>query len=227
MKIDCVIPTRGDRKDYVDFAVKQMKNQTMPPSEIDVVDHPPRRKGKVDLASRFKIGIERRLAAGADVIFFIEDDDFYTPDYIKTMIQMWSTSGNKTLFGIDETIYYHLGLRRVGFQTHKGRASMYSSMITKGFDMSIWPKDPARFVDLKIWKSTKSKNKKAVTPLDTLCMGVKHGTGMCGGSMHDAKRFLRVFRNNGRPDSDLKYLQQITGPGFWFYKSIINADEKN
>ena len=223
MKIDCVIPTRGDRKDFVDFVVKQMENQTLPIDEIDVVDHPPA-NSKVDLASRFRIGIERRLAAGADVVFFIEDDDFYRHEYIASMMQMWNASGRPALFGLDVTVYYHLNLRMSGHHTHKGRASMYSSMVTKDFDMSRWPKDPERFVDLKIWKQAKSK--KAVSPMETICLGIKHGVGKCGGSMHDPKKFLRVFSQKGVPDPGLEYLQTTTGPGFWFYKSIINQSKR-
>lgn len=224
MNIHCVIPTRGDRPEFVEFVVRQMQNQTLKPDFIDVIDHPPK-SHHVDLPSRFQIGIERRLADGADVIFFIEDDDFYRQEYIETMMKMWIGAGKPALFGLDVTIYYHLGLRMAGSQKHTGRASMYSSMISKDFDMSEWPKDPERFVDLKIWKNGNSK--KAVSPIDTLCLGIKHGHGKCGGSMHDPNNFLRAFKETLMPDDSLSYLKNFTGPGFWFYKSIINAQEES
>ena len=224
MKIDCIIPTRGDRKEFVEFSVKQMENQTRKPDEIDVIDYPPINH-HVDLPSRFRTGIQRRLEAGADIIFFIEDDDFYRPEYIETMIKMWTGAGQPALFGLDITVYYHLGLRMAGWQKHAGRASMYSSLITKEFDLSEWPKDPERFVDIQIWKN--GNNKKAVSPIDAICLGIKHGHGKCGGSMHDPNNFLRAFRQTSMPDPDLSYLKAMTGPGFWFYKSIINKQDGN
>ena len=224
MKIDCVIPTRGNRKDFVDFAVKQIENQTFPPDFIEIVDHPPD-SDKTDIASRYKIGIDRRLNAGADIIFFIEDDDFYCQNYIETMIKMWTAAGKPSLFGLDVTTYYHIGLKIYGDQSHEGRSSMYCTMMTKDFNVSNWPKDPDPFVDLKIWKG--NKDKKAVTPVDTICLGIKHGQGKCAGSMHNANKFNKAFniRHKGKADSDLSYLQKITGPGFWFYKSMINGME--
>jgi hypothetical protein len=96
-------------------------------------------------------------------------------------------------------------------------------MITKDFDMSIWPKDPERFVDLKIWKQT--KDKKAVSAIDAICLGIKHGHGKCGGSMHHPTKFMRMFRENNMPDTNLDFLSQMTGPGFWFYRAIMNKQE--
>lgn len=223
MKIDCVIPTRGDRSDFVDFAVKQLENQTLKPDFIEIVDHPPD-TSKVDLASRYEIGIERRLNAGADVIFFIEDDDFYFSNYIETMVQMWIAAGKPSLFGLSSTTYYHLGVRMFGTMKHEGRSSMFCSMITKNFNMSNWPKDPDPFVDLKIWKGT--KDKKAVQVLSDICLGIKHGCGKCGGSMHSPHRFQNAFKRTGLIDHELKCLQEITGEGFWFYKAIINQEYK-
>jgi len=196
-----------------------MEAQTRVPDFINIVDHPIE-SNAVDLASRFKIGIQTSLKMGADLIFFIEDDDFYRPEYIKTMVQLWTGAGKPALFGLDVTIYYHLGLKMAGSIKHPGRASMYSTMITKDFDMSVWPEDPERFVDVKVWKDAVSK--KAVTPTDTICIGIKHGHGLCGGSMHDPKRFLSMFRETKMPDENLNFLSDFTGPGFWFYKSIIN-----
>jgi len=222
LNIHAIIPTRGDRQQFVEFAVKQMENQTLKPDMISVIDYTPK-DTRVDLASRFQYGIEQALQAGADVIFFIEDDDFYSAQYIETMIQMWIGADKPSLFGLDTTIYYHLGLKMAGWIKHEGRASMYSTMITKDFNMSVWPNDPERFVDLKIWKRT--QDKKAVAPMDALCLGIKHGHGKCGGSMHDPNKFIRMFREKNLPDNSLNYLKRMTGPGFWFYRAIMNEQE--
>jgi len=222
LNIHAIIPTRGDRKEFVEFAVRQMENQTLSPNKISVIDYPPT-STKVDLASRFKYGIIQALADGADIIFFIEDDDFYRQEYIETMTQMWLGAGQPSLFGLDTTIYYHLGLKMAGWVKHLGRASMYSTMISKDFDISVWPNDPERFVDLKIWKQT--KDKKAAPPIDMICLGIKHGHGKCGGSMHDPDKFMRMFRQHNLPDYNLDYLKQMTGPGFWFYRAIMNGQD--
>jgi len=219
VNIHAVVPTRGDRRDFVLFAVQQMKNQTVKPDFIHVVDYKPA-SDAVDIASRFKFGIQNSLMMGADLIFFIEDDDFYRPEYIETMLTLWCGAGKPDLFGLDVTVYYHLGLKMSGSVKHPGRASLYSTMITKDFDMSKWPDDPERFVDIKIWNQ--DVRKKAVTPPDIICLGIKHGHGKCGGSMHDEKRFLKQFRETKMPDGNLNFFSEFTGPGFWFYKAIIN-----
>ena len=224
MNIHAVIPTRGDRPDFVKFAVQQMESQTVKPDFINVVDYPPE-SDAVDLASRFKCGIQKSLEMGADLIFFIEDDDFYRPEYIETMLNLWTGAEKPDLFGLDVTIYYHLGLKMSGSVKHPGRASMYNTMITKDFDLSVWPdENPNLYLDIKIWKNSGSK--KAVTPKDTLCLGIKHGHGKCGGSMHAPDRFLSMFRETKMPDGNLSFLSDFTGPGFWFYKAIINKQEK-
>jgi len=222
LKIGVVIPTRGDRPDFVDFAVRQMESQTMKVDQFEIVDHPAESK-EVDLASRFRIGIERCFSADADVVFFIEDDDFYKLNYIEAMMTLWAGARMPVLFGLDITSYYHLGIRMVGCVCHPGRASMYSSMVSKDFDLTAWPKDPERFVDIEIWKKTPGAV--AVSPGQFINMGIKHGHGMCGGGMHDPKRFQRMFRNTKQEDENLDYLKEFTGPGFWFYKAIINQLE--
>ncbi len=222
LKVHVIIPTRGDRPDFVLFAQKQMEGQTRKPDFIEVVDFPPQ-SGRCDIASRTKKGILNRLEAGADVVFIIEDDDFYCSEYIETMVDMWIGAGKPALFGINFSVLYHLGLRAWGRQEHEGRASLYNTLISKDFNMDVWPKDPERFVDLKIWKS-KINKKSAVPCPKILSLGIKHGQGMCGGSMHAPERFVRTTRGTKNSDDNLEYLQQITGLGFWFYKCIINND---
>ena len=122
MKIGILIPTRGDRKELLLYALRQMDRQTRKPDMIELVDDAPL-NGDKDITWRYRLGCERIFSKGADVVFLIEDDDWYSPDYIETMMNKWEESGKPGIFGIEETTYYHLGLRSFQHEVHKGRAS--------------------------------------------------------------------------------------------------------
>ena len=225
MNIHALIPTRGDRKSFVEFAVAQMQRQTRVPDVIEVVDYQPASPA-VDIASRFKFGIEKCFRAGADVVFFIEDDDFYSEKYIESMIKYWFHAEKPALFGIDSTVYYHLGLRMYAPIKHPGRASMYNTMISEDFDMSIWPEDPERYVDVAVWD--KAVDKKTVSIPEPISLGIKHGhrNGLTGGSMHNPDRFLASSPKSKVADPDLNFLRHFTGVGFEFYEKIIAKNAK-
>lgn len=217
MKIGVIIPTRGDRNQLLDFALKQLDKQTVKPDLIEIVNDKPT-SGDKDITKRYRIGFERIIAKGADVIFLIEDDDYYSPFYIETMMENWNKNGNPNIFGIGETIYYHLALRGYNKTAHAGRASAFTTMITKeGILNMIWPKDNYAFTDIEFWKHIQGKT---FIPTGTLAIGIKgHKNGtVFGGMGHRANERLYTNRDEG-----LVWLKNnVDAESFVFYSNISN-----
>lgn len=179
-----------------------MTNQTRK-ADIDIiVDY--RWSGRMDLPERYRDGFERAFAAGADVAFAIEDDDYYPPDYIERMVTEWELKGKPVLFGIEETTYYHIGRREYKQMHHTGRSSMFTTMVTPeimkhDFADSVW-------LDIHLWGLDVSKGFAVQAPK---ALGIKHGEGVCGGAGH-GKQFNYPYK-----DSDHKFLKSITNDEFY------------
>lgn len=208
MKIGIIIPTRGDRTLFLDFAKKQIAKQLRKPNEIIIVDDPPL-NNKKDITYRYKLGIERAVAKGCDVMLFWEDDDWYHPDYIRWMIDEWEKKGKPKLFGIDETYYYHIGVDKYLYMKHHTRASAFCTLVTPEILTSFtWPDFTYPFVDLKLWRFFQHKGAVAV-PFGKIirAIGIKHGIGLTGGGGH-RKNFkwsnhsgLQWFKDNVDKDA--------------------------
>lgn len=216
MKIGVLIPTRGDRPELLKHALKQMEQQTRKPDLIEIVDDAPLNKDK-DITWRYRIGCERILRKEADAVFLIEDDDWYSNDFIERMLSAWEFAGHPEIFGIGETIYYHLGLKSYCLQSHSGRASAFCTMITKeGISKMKWPNDNYPFTDIEFWKSISGKT---FIPGKTIAIGMKgHKTGsLFGGMGHNEN--TSMYKNN---DHDLNWLKsKIDTDSFEFYKKYL------
>ncbi|MES2397943.1 MAG: hypothetical protein V4549_18165 [Bacteroidota bacterium] len=195
--IGVLVITRGDRPKFLAHSKYLMDQQTIQPDIIEIVDDKPL-SDKVDITYRYRIGCERLFKKGADVIIFIEDDDFYRNDYIELMVKNWLENGAPELFGLSTTIYYNLMTNMYTHLSHPGRASMMSTMISKQAKIE-WGEDSYAYTDMILWKQLKGV---AVKLNETIAIGIKHGIGLCGGgghtlnwgayNLHDAtKEFLR------------------------------------
>lgn len=210
MKIGCLTPTRGDRPQFIEQCKRLMKLQTLKPNEWEIVDDEPL-SNEVDITYRFRIGFERLKAKGVDVVIIIEDDDYISPTYIETMFTAWVENGKPLLFGIAETIYYHLKLKAFNIIKHDGRASAMSTMISTKLDIDF-PKDNEPFFDLHLWKNYKGVTFKPKEPIN---IGIKHGIGKCGGKGH-----LLAFRYDNE-DAEMNWLKsKVDNESFKFYSSL-------
>lgn len=209
MKIGVLIITRGDRPKFLEQAKKMLKQQTLQPNEICIVDDEPL-SNDIDITYRYRIGFER-LKDKVDVIIFVENDDYYSPKYIETMVTAWVENGKPELFGIAETIYYHLKLKAFNIIKHDGRASAMSTMVSTKLDIDF-PKDNEPFFDLHLWKTYKGVTFKPKEPIN---IGIKHGIGKCGGKGH-----LLSFRYDNE-DTEMKWLKsKVDNESFKFYSSL-------
>ena len=106
MRIGIILPTRGDRSEFLEHAKKMIAYQTKQPDHVEIIVGEPESEYP-DITYRYKTGYER-LKNKCDLIFAWEDDDWYSPDYLQTMINFWVQAGKPELIGLNSIIYYHI-----------------------------------------------------------------------------------------------------------------------
>lgn len=199
IKIGIVIPTRGDRPQLLENCLKQISLQTVQPDVIELVDDQPLSLNK-DITYRYRIGVERILKKDVDVIFFWEDDDWYSINYIETMLSLWDQSGRPNIFGFNQTTYYHIKLAKFVHLKHHGRSSMFNTMVTAEVMKDFkWNEDNDPWTDIHLWKSIEGVS------LNTdlkICIGMKHGIGLSGGVGHNDG-----WMNSKTTDTNRNYLK--------------------
>jgi hypothetical protein len=175
-KFAVIIPDRGDREELTKFCFQQISRMTKKPDQVFHIDHKPI-SNDFDLVERVYSGICLAKDAGFDVVFIIENDDFF-PDYYFNQFGDF----NADIFGDDLTFYYNLKHRSFQSFYHQGRSSLF----TTGFRISKmqgfqWTGN--QFLDIRLWKWANEKGL-STRFVHTGAIGMKHGTGLCGGKGH-------------------------------------------
>jgi hypothetical protein len=104
MRVVVIIPDRGDRPKFMMNCHRMMLAQTLAPVRIIHVDYPASSE-RPDITARYKVGYH--VASGmadVDLIAFIENDDYYAPDYLEYVVKEWEKKGKPELFGLNYTI---------------------------------------------------------------------------------------------------------------------------
>lgn len=216
MKVAVLIPTRNDRPGFLDNCIRMIHNQTLKPDHIEIVNDAPI-SDKVDITWRYRTGYERLRNFGFDVIALMEDDDYYSPDYLKTMVEQWQKHGKPDIFGTNYTIYYHIKLFSLFVMNHTQRSSAMSTLIKPDLDFK-WCVDHEPYTDLHLWKTLKGIT---FRPEKHICLGIKHGVGLCGGRSH----VDRLNRYDYFADENKEFLKANTDKqSFKFYNNYF--DEK-
>ncbi|MBV1952560.1 MAG: hypothetical protein KUG64_10265 [Cycloclasticus sp.] len=206
------MPTRGDRSIFLSRCLQMIENQTMKADIVHLVSEEPKSKEK-DITYRYKKGFKHLFNQGCEVVLLWEDDDFYANNYIEVMIKNWIAEGKPDVFGLGETVYYHLQRKVHMTMKHQFRSSAFSTMVTKSVLDIDFPADNYSFLDLEIWKQL---NGKTFLPVNPICMGIKHGVGTCGGRGH-----LEDFPYT-EEDPDSEFLKGIVGPMYNSYKNLVH-----
>jgi glycosyltransferase involved in cell wall biosynthesis len=219
MKIAVVIPTRGDRPDFLSHCKRMIHRQTYCPDEIIFVDYEPVRSNVVDLTGRYIKGINAARKKGCDFIVFWEDDDWYDEKYIEWIVSKWKHNDKPEILGINLSYYFNLKSMRGARFDHPGRSSMFCTAISvaeRNWSSLTWPPDSERFLDLWIWRRWKNLSKSAMPFDDKIyTIGIKHGTGLTGGGGHntDAHFYTDPLYNK-------KWLEdRVDSQSFQFYTS--------
>lgn len=209
--IGVLIPTRGDRPEFLSRAKMMIKRQTLQPDMVEVVDDQPKSE-KPDITWRYRIGCERLFAKGCDFVIFWEDDDWYSSQYIETMFSKWVENGRPKLFGIQDTSYYHIGTKKYLSINHPGRASMMATAVSREISGIHWGDDNNPYTDIYIWKQVQGVT---FAPDKKICLGIKHGIGLCGGAGHNAN-----WQRYDKDDKNGAFLKATVGEDYDYYTSI-------
>lgn len=211
-KIGIVIPhISKERKPLLDFVLQRMKEQTMFIDYICLLDYPKPDGVSHDIPQRYKKGIKECFANKCDLVFLIEDDDYYPINYIEQIYKQWLVKGCPNIIGLNRTIYYHIFngtyqeiptlKHSSAFCTAIGRQANYTS-----------PNDFDRFYDIQLWRS----NKGSLVTIDNFPVGIKHGLGLCGGAGH-----TKTLSNTD--NEDYAYLKsKVDEKAFDFYMKFIS-----
>lgn len=211
MKIAVIVPTRGDRKKFLDFCIKRINEQTLKPDNIIIVDDKPTSNNK-DITWRYKIGIQRATSLGCDVALFWEDDDWYAKDYLEWIVNEWKKNNMPNIFGINETYYYHIKVNKHLWMDHPGRASAFCTLLKLPISKNIkWPADNYPFLDMKIWKEINGKSIRFGNKIRAI--GIKHGIGLTGGGGHNVN-----FKWSNH--QAMKWFKDIVKEDYSFYESF-------
>ena len=213
MKIGVLIPTRGDRELLLSQAKQLLSKQTMQPDEVLIVDFKPT-DDNGDITKRYRIGSENLfLEKKCDLVLFWEDDDWYSPNYIKKIFTEWVIN-KPDIIGIGKTIYYHLFTKQYLISYHEKRASACCTAVTKEVLNIKYPDDSYPFLDMEVW--TQIHNKSVINEDNFYHVGFKHGIGKTGGHGHPMN--WPKYRETDIDDSFLKSI--IDEESFLFYKSL-------
>lgn len=202
-----IIPTRGDRKPFLDHCLWQLDRMEVKPKAVFLINHEPV-YGKIDLTERIQSGVTCAIGEGIDICFIVEDDDFYPPNYFKNAMAMFDKAD---FVGQEYSHYYNLRNRTWFKFDHKYRSSLCSTAFRiSALNNFAWPADDDPFLDISLWKYAKNRRRKF---LNTGMVGIKHGMGLCGGKGH-----RMVMRNK---DPQLAWLRSMVDEkSFEFYKSL-------
>jgi hypothetical protein len=215
MKIALLIPDRSDRPLFLANCLRMMKAQTLQPAHIEIVNYPPESED-VDISQRYRRGYDALRDKGFDLIAFIENDDWYSPDYLQSMVAAWEKYGRPDMLGTCYTYYYHLELKSYFIMEHHQRSSAMNTMIKP--DMKFeWPVDMEPFTDMWLWQTIPSRI--VFRPDKIIAIGMKHGQGktIAGGNHIIDERVIHRYDN---PDNGL-LKETLDSESFEFYDNYF------
>jgi len=210
LKIAVLVPDRGDRPEFLKNCLRMIENQTMQPDLIHVIDYAPLSEN-CDITQRYRTAYHALDGMDFDCILFMENDDFYTNNYIETIVLSWINHGKPELFGTNYTYYYHIGLKKYTKLVHYRRASMMNTLIKPDLNIK-WPVDEYPYTDAALWQQLKGVT---FCPEKTIAIGIKHNIGLSGGHYHNTK--LERYEIN---DSEFSFLESVMDKeSLTFYKT--------
>lgn len=211
MRVGVIMPHRNDRPKFLEQFHRILSRQTLQPEIVEIVDYEPK-SDSVDITERYKYGYDKLRGKGLDVIAFLEIDDWYSNDYLETMVNGWNSHGRPKMFGLDYTIYYHLCVEKSFVFKHDKRSSMMSTLMIPDLNIE-WCKDDYPYTDSYLWKTIGGK---LFNPRKDIALGLKHGLSLCGGKFHS--------ENLDRYKEKWIDLKKFVGEEDWnFYRTIYDG----
>lgn len=219
IRVGAVTPTRNNRPRLLERCQYYLHRQTHPVILHDIVDYP-QKTHPHDITERYMYGL-KRLKDHVDVVFLIEDDDYYAPHYVETMLNRWAQFGKPLTFGVGETYFYHFPSQFYWHREHPERACAYSTMVTSEVVDKINPTSASYtqlLFDMGIWRQFPNPTCQVWPPIT---IGMKHGFGVCGAAGHN-----EWFYNHDKrsiKDQDYKWLRAQIGEEDteWYIKTAM------
>lgn len=223
LRIGILVPDRGDRPDFMKKCWEMIERQTVYGElaiRVHIADYAPE-SSDIDITQRYKRGCNVLFKEdNCNVVIFMENDDWYAPNYIETILKEWAKAGRTEIFGIGQTVYYHIFTNQWVLLRHRRRASMMSSMVTSKILNIRWPRDNNPYLDVELWDQLRGKT---FIPPKHICIGIKHGIGIVGGGAHNGDN--QHYKN---VDADGAWLRGIIGEDYKFYEQLKkNYDPNN
>jgi len=162
----------------------------------------------------------RNIAAGLvkvengkdNIVFIIEDDDYYKPIYLEKMIQR---IGNFDVIGETNTIYYNPVTRRFADNGNKTHASLFQIAFRTNMIPAFTNCLKNKFIDFVFCRSIE-KSMINLFHDGTLAVGIKGLPGRGGiGAGHSAT-FM------GNYDTNLRFLKNLIGEDAEKYRDYYN-----
>ncbi len=213
MKVGIIIPDRRDRPKLLANSLRMLEAQTLKPYCIALVNDKPI-SDKPDITWRYRKGYDFLREKGVDIIAFWENDDWYSPDYLRYMTDKWVEHGKPDLFGTNHSIYYNIKLKKYFEMLHDQRSPAMNTFIKPDMNFE-WCPDYETYTDLHLFKTLKL-NYKVFRPERLYTLGIKHGIGKLGGSSHIDKLHRYKTEDNG-------FLKRTLDPvSYNFYWNYFN-----
>lgn len=163
MKITALTCT-GDRPVCLNLLSKWIANQTMPIDQWLVIDDGKGpfipslncdyvyRKPNDGEGQTLNLNLQEALPhIKGDIIFFMEDDEYYAKDYVKTMVEKIQ---DYMIVGICKSKYYHLPTRTYFAHHNYSHASLAQTAIAKAaLPVLKEVLDGDAFIDIRLWNN--------------------------------------------------------------------------
>lgn len=237
MKISLVTPT-GGRPEAFALCERWMARQTVKFDQWIVFDdvsprtaYPQNRvevlrpllkdewqPGQNTLARNLLLGLQQTTG---DLIFFIEDDDYYPPDYIANTVSYWKGAERKPkALGYRKASYYHLPTSTHNVFHNMNYASLCQTVIhssTKEQILSVL----GGTIDVDFWA--------LVEDLDGFCLIDDNG-GVIGIKGMPGRPGIGVGHKNQKGwfrDSNCRMLQKWVGQDYIHYLPYVGKEHQN
>lgn len=162
---------------------------------------------------RYNMDVALERVSG-DVIFIIEDDEYYSPEYFKLMLHLLEAS---SVAGLSNSRYYHLGYQ--GFKVMKNfqHASLcHTAVKAPAFKILYEAVHSGEYYfDLNLWEKAQEQGLGCALLSNTnLSIGIKGMPGRAGlGAGHEAVGY--------KSDRDLSTLRSWIGKDIEYYRSFL------
>ena len=170
------------------------------------------KQGENTQARNIREGLKVIKKLKPEIIFIIEDDDYYRPCYLSEMVKRM---GTYDLIGESHTVYYNAVSRRY----HVNENKEWSSLFQTAFKPSLIPKFDLcygrKFIDHHLFNITENK---LTFRAGNLGVGMKGMPGRGGiGAGHDILSLT--------PDLDMSVLKAFIGSDSVYYERFYNPEE--